>query len=72
MNRMLGTFRLILVASPQYLALRGTPRNPDDLSFHACLQHRYATSGKLEPWSLRGGAKDVDLPATVVANTIEP
>jgi DNA-binding transcriptional LysR family regulator len=72
MTRMLGTFRLVVVGSPEYLALRGIPQKPDDLKSHACLQHRFATSGKLEPWPLRRGPKEVDLPTTAVANTIEP
>ncbi len=70
MVRMLGNFRLMLVASPAYLAARGTPRRPADLADHACLHHRFATSGQLERWPLRG--PPVDLPATMVANTIEP
>jgi DNA-binding transcriptional LysR family regulator len=72
MSRVLGTFRLLLVGSPDYLARRGVPRRPDDLKAHACLHHRYATNGKLERWPLRRGRKDVDLPAGAVANTIEP
>ncbi len=74
MTRMLGTFRLMLVGSPGYLAARGVPQTPDDLRSHACLHHRYATNGKLERWPLRRGNKDieVDLPMTAVVNTIEP
>ncbi|MET0283435.1 MAG: LysR family transcriptional regulator [Polyangiales bacterium] len=69
MSRVLGTFRLQLVASPAYLKRAGTPRRTAELARHACLQHRYATSGKLEPWPLRTA---VTLPTTAVANTIEP
>ncbi|MGO4726481.1 MULTISPECIES: LysR family transcriptional regulator [unclassified Inquilinus] len=72
MTRVLGTFRLILVASPGYVALRGMPQTPGDLAAHACLHHRYATNGKLEPWPLRRGRRDVELPTTAVVNTIEP
>ncbi len=74
MTRMLGKFQLILAASPDYLAKRGMPQTPNDLKSHACLHHRYATSGKLEPWPLSRGRKgsDFDLPVTAVANTIEP
>ncbi|MGF6229612.1 DNA-binding transcriptional LysR family regulator [Inquilinus ginsengisoli] len=69
MSRFLGVFRLQLVAAPGYLARRGVPRSPEELTGHACLQHRFATSGKFEPWPLRG---EVALPSTAVANTIEP
>jgi DNA-binding transcriptional LysR family regulator len=72
MTRVLGTFRLILVASPGYIAQRGVPQSPSDLADHACLHHRYATNGKLEPWPLRRGRRDVELPTTAVVNTIEP
>ncbi|KAF0815176.1 HTH-type transcriptional regulator PgrR [Andreprevotia sp. IGB-42] len=74
MSRTLGSFALKLVAAPAYLAQHGTPRQPADLAQHACLQHRYATSGKLERWPLCDGEKDIDidLPTTAVANTIEP
>ncbi|MGL4968513.1 MAG: LysR family transcriptional regulator [Inquilinus sp.] len=70
MSRFLGVFRLQLVAAPDYLGRRGVPLVPEDLAGHACLQHRFATSGKFEPWPLRG--KEIALPATAVANTIEP
>ncbi|MGK9169209.1 LysR family transcriptional regulator [Inquilinus limosus] len=69
MSRFLGVFRLQLVASPGYLERRGVPRAPEELAGHACLQHRFATSGKLEPWPLR---REVALPSAAVANTIEP
>lgn len=72
MSRFLGVFRLQLVASPDYLGRRGVPLVPEDLAGHACLQHRFATSGKFETWPLRDGVKEIALPATAVANTIEP
>lgn len=74
MTRMLGVFRLILVGSPDYFSLRGSPQKPEDLEKHACLHHRFATNGKLERWPLirRGKGSDIDLPTTAVANTIEP
>lgn len=74
MTRVLGTFRLMLVASPEYLENRGTPRAPADLQHHACLHHRFATSGKLERWPFRAGFEEVEslLPHTAVMNTIEP
>ncbi len=70
MTRTLGNFRLMLVASPDYLARRGRPRRPGELTAHACLHHRFATSGRLERWPLRQAG--IELPVTAVANTIEP
>ncbi|MFY2561152.1 LysR family transcriptional regulator [Corallococcus terminator] len=72
MARVLGSFRLTLVGSPDYLARRGTPRKPEDLQSHACLHHRFATNGKLERWPLKRGRKELELPTTAVVNTIEP
>jgi len=72
MARRLGTFRLLLVGAPGYLARRGTPRKPRDLEAHACLHHRYATNGKLEPWPLKRAGARFEIPTTAVVNTIEP
>ena len=72
MTRLLGTFRFVLVGSPDYFAQHGRPLKPDQLAGHACLHHRYATNGRIDTWPLRKLRKDVALPMTVIANTIEP
>lgn len=74
MTRVVGTFRHYLVAAPGYLKARGTPQTPADLLGHSCLHHKFPSTGKLERWPLHadGGAFDIELPATVVASTIEP
>lgn len=74
MTRTLGTFHHRVVASPDYLARHGTPRAPEDLLTHACLRHRYPSTGKLEPWPLHrdGQALDLDPPATATASLLEP
>src|SRR5262249_30281726 len=41
--------RFLLVASPAYLAARGTPQTPGDLLGHECLRVRMP-SGALLPW----------------------
>lgn len=71
MSRPLGCYRLQLVASPDYLASRGTPEVPADLARHACLQHKFPTTGKLEPWPLKRaeGVPEWKLPASMVCNT---
>lgn len=71
--RRLGTFRSTVVASPQYLMHRGTPRVPSDLLHHTCLHCRFPNSGKLEPWALRlgPGEADLQLPTSMVCNNIE-
>lgn len=74
MMRRLGAFSHRIVASPAYLAANGTPRLPEDLLGHACLRHRYPSTGKLERWPLvRDGIDlDLELPMAAVASTMEP
>ncbi|MBA8796403.1 DNA-binding transcriptional LysR family regulator [Agrobacterium sp. RC10-4-1] len=74
MSRKLGSFRHRIVASPAYLEREGIPLVPEDLSSHRCMHHRFANSGKLEPWPLARGGKDlrIALPTTTVASTLEP
>jgi DNA-binding transcriptional LysR family regulator len=74
MTRTLGTFHHRVVASPDYLARHGTPRAPEDLLAHACLRHRYPSTGKLEPWPLHrdGRALDLDPPTAATASLLEP
>lgn len=71
--RRLGSFRSMLVASPEYLARRGTPQVPADLLEHTCLHYRFPNSGKLEAWALRlaVGEPELSLPVSMVCNNIE-
>jgi DNA-binding transcriptional LysR family regulator len=71
--RRLGTFQMRLVASPDYLARRGTPNVPTDLLQHSCLHYRFPNSGKLETWALRQspGAPELQLPISMICNNIE-
>ncbi|KAF0814601.1 HTH-type transcriptional regulator DmlR [Andreprevotia sp. IGB-42] len=47
--RPLAPYRLMICASPAYLARRGTPDKPDDLTGHECLSFSLAT---LNSWQL--------------------
>nr|WP_287855182.1 LysR family transcriptional regulator [Klebsiella sp.] len=71
--RRLGTFRSVLVASPDYLARRGIPKVPSDLQEHSCLHYRFPNSGKLESWALRQapGDPELQLPTSMICNNIE-
>jgi DNA-binding transcriptional LysR family regulator len=71
--RRMGTFHSLLVASPDYLARKGTPQVPGDLTEHRCLHYRFPHSGKLEPWALRlpPGAPELQLPTSMICNNIE-
>jgi DNA-binding transcriptional LysR family regulator len=74
MMRKLGTFSYVIVGAPHYLAQRGMPERPEDLINHTCLYHRWAATGKLEIWPLnRDGVElNIEPPASVIANTMEP
>lgn len=43
--RQLGLVRIRLCAAPSYLAQRGTPSTPQDLSGHQCLSYTYSAGG---------------------------
>ena len=72
--RTLGTYSYVIVGTPAYFDRRGTPEAPEDLVRHACLFHRWASTGKLERWPLsRNGVElDFEPPASIVASTMEP
>ena len=72
MSRALGMYRRRLVAAPSYLAAKGIPRTPEDLKVHACLHHRFPTSGKFERWPLGNTDIESNLPRAAVASTLEP
>ena len=50
--RQLATTRLVLCASPQYLAHAGTPHHPDELAEHELLAYSYIDSG--DEWLFTG------------------
>jgi DNA-binding transcriptional LysR family regulator len=43
---------LVVVASPSYLAQRGTPQSTDDLARHECVHFALPSTGQLVPWEL--------------------
>lgn len=71
--RRLGSFAMQVVASPDYLAQRGTPQVPADLLQHTCMHYRWPNSGKLESWALRQapGEPELQLPTSMICNNIE-
>lgn len=58
-TRELAAVRLVLCASPDYLAQRGEPTTPDELRQHRCLHYGYQASGI--QWRLRGPHGDVSV-----------
>lgn len=51
-SRPLGLFRLLLCASPGYLARHGTPLVARDLERHATVRFRHPDTGKLLDWPM--------------------
>jgi DNA-binding transcriptional LysR family regulator len=73
-TRPLGHYAPLIVAAPAYLSRRGVPLEPDHLLQHACLLHRFPSTGKVDRWLLRkdGQVLEMDLPPRLTANTVEP
>jgi DNA-binding transcriptional LysR family regulator len=72
-TRRFGSFHMLLVGSPDYLAQRGTPKKAGDLAQHACIQFRYPNTGKLQVWPLDQDqiAADFQLSTAIVCNNLE-
>ncbi len=67
-TRNLGTARLSLCASPEYLGKHGAPRNLDDLQNHICISHPAA------PWMFsgtNGQHQEVEVKSRMIANDME-
>jgi DNA-binding transcriptional LysR family regulator len=74
MIRPLGTFAYAIVGAPDYFKGRGVPSAPEELVDHACLYHRWSSTGQLERWQLSRDGRDLEFqprPA-IVAITMEP
>ncbi|HEY0818110.1 MAG TPA: LysR substrate-binding domain-containing protein, partial [Rhizobacter sp.] len=61
---------MVAVASPEYLARRGTPKTPAELHRHACINWRLQLDGRLYRWEFekRGKRLDVAVEGPVVTN----
>lgn len=58
--RLSPPFRLIFVASPNYLARLGRPENPEQLRHHACIRIR-RSSGAIGDWLVLADRRPVDM-----------
>ena len=56
-TRLTGSFKIILVASRDYLDARGTPKSSADLRQHNCIGIRSVASGAVFDWELIDGRK---------------
>ncbi|MDN3223882.1 LysR family transcriptional regulator [Pseudomonas nunensis] len=53
----LTDMRFVVVASPEYLAGRTIPQQPQDLLQHECVNYRSATTGSLPRWDFEKNGK---------------
>jgi DNA-binding transcriptional LysR family regulator len=58
--RSVGTIRMVVSASPEYLERHGTPRHPSDLCRHDCIA--WSSLGPLNTWWLREADADRAFP----------
>ena len=68
-SRKVGSYKMAVVASPEYLAREGSPRRPADLTSHRCL-HLKDSTGMVRRWSF-GEDAGLVLPTALVANSTE-
>jgi DNA-binding transcriptional LysR family regulator len=61
-SRPLARTRMVLCASPQYLATRGVPTHPQELVGHDVISYSYWASGNT--WTFHGGAGEVSVRTT--------
>ena len=59
--RLTPDVQMIAVASPAYLAQRGTPRTPADLNNHACINWRLQVDGRAYRWEFEKKGKRIDV-----------
>jgi len=72
-SRPLQPFRLLLCASPAYLARHGTPKQVRELEGHASIRFRHPNTGKLLDWPMLQATPDIDarLRTVLACNNIE-
>jgi DNA-binding transcriptional LysR family regulator len=59
--RHLEDAELVVVATPHYLAGRGTPAALEDLGQHECIQFDLPSSGRRIPWLFQQQGKEIEL-----------
>ncbi len=58
--RRIGSSRLLVLASPDYLARHGEPRRPDELVHHECLG--YTSGGSTQVWQFTVDGENTTIP----------
>ena len=71
-TRLTGSFKIILVASRDYLDARGTPKSIADLHQHNCIGMRSVVSGAVLDWELIDGKKPTTVKTSGTALVTDP
>jgi DNA-binding transcriptional LysR family regulator len=66
-----GTVRRVVCASPEYLARRGTPKNPDDLKHHDCITFENTLSSQHWIFSIGKTEKSFPIHSRLIVSTAE-
>jgi len=71
--RITGPIRIAVVGSPGYFACRRTPRTPDDLASHDCIQYRLGVKGQIAKWRFErnGNARQIAVGGRLTVNNPE-
>lgn len=69
--RKLGETRRVIVASPDYLARHGTPRDPEDLHEHNCLNFSFRRAEPVWPFRRAGQDFALSVKGSIEANNGE-
>ena len=69
--RKLGETRRVIVASPDYLARRGTPQLPEDLHGHNCLSFNFRRAEPIWPFRKDGRDYSLTVKGSIEANNGE-
>jgi DNA-binding transcriptional LysR family regulator len=71
-TRLTGSFKVILVASIDYLDARGTPKSVADLNQHNCIGLRLVGSGAIFDWELLDGKETIAVKPSGTALVTDP
>lgn len=68
MARKLGVAKMLVVASPDYLARHGVPRHPSELIHHECLSYTGAANQQAWPFFINGQLESFPIRSRISAN----
>ncbi|EJC83249.1 transcriptional regulator [Rhizobium leguminosarum bv. trifolii WSM2297] len=73
LSRRLSGHRLCCYASAEYLALRGTPKHPDELAAHETVNLRYQSNGQMFRWPFQIGEREIEIvpSSSIIVDTSE-